>query len=175
MLGDTTMHPSSQLIFDRLQGQPHAVAPGTAEEKELPILVFRTDVGEAEKRERFGLTPSAAHALHSSKTTKLDQPRLLRVKRERELRHPLTQLREKRLCIVVALDTNHDVVGVAHDDDAAIGVAPPPMRPEVEGVVQIHVRQERGDHSPYAKGNFCFERVIRGWRDCPKLDLRRKQ
>jgi hypothetical protein len=32
----------------------------------------------------------------------------------------------------------------------------------------------RGDHSPNAKGNFQFERVIAGWREQPVLDLRRK-
>jgi len=40
--------------------------------------------------------------------------------------------------------------------------------------VQVHVRQQRGNHSPYAKGNFQFERVIAGWRQRPVLDLRRK-
>ena len=29
-------------------------------------------------------------------------------------------------------------------------------------------------HSPNAKGNFQFERVISGWRARPLLDLRRK-
>ena len=32
----------------------------------------------------------------------------------------------------------------------------------------------RSGHSPNAKGNFQFERVIAGWRDQSVLDLRRK-
>jgi hypothetical protein len=32
------------------------------------------------------------------------------------------------------------------------------------------------DHSPYTKGNFEFERVVRGWRTSyPVLDLRLKR
>ena len=31
------------------------------------------------------------------------------------------------------------------------------------------------DHSPYAKGNFQFERVVTGWRATPVLDLRLKK
>jgi hypothetical protein len=39
---------------------------------------------------------------------------------------------------------------------------------------QIH--QDRRDHSPYTKGNFEFERVVRGWRTSYSvLDLRLKR
>jgi len=43
--------------------------------------------------------------------------------------------------------------------------------------VQVNVRQQRADHSPNAKGNFQFERVITGWRGArlQLLDLRRKR
>ena len=41
--------------------------------------------------------------------------------------------------------------------------------------VQVHVRQQRGNHSPYAKGNFQFERVVTGWRATRLLDLRLKR
>jgi hypothetical protein len=48
------------------------------------------------------------------------------------------------------------------------------MDPQVEGVVKIDVRQERRYHSPNAKGNFQFERVVQGWRSLAVVDLRRK-
>ena len=40
--------------------------------------------------------------------------------------------------------------------------------------VQVDIRQQRGNHSPNAKGNFQFERVVVGWRSRAALDLRRK-
>jgi hypothetical protein len=33
----------------------------------------------------------------------------------------------------------------------------------------------KGNHSPYAKGNFQFERVVTGWRGRSVLDLRLKR
>jgi hypothetical protein len=43
-----------------------------------------------------------------------------------------------------------------------------------EGVGPAGCSARRGDHAPYAKGNFQFERVIVGWRAQRVLDLRRK-
>jgi hypothetical protein len=41
--------------------------------------------------------------------------------------------------------------------------------------VEINVGQQGRYHSPNAKANFQFERVVRGWRDTPVLDLRLKK
>jgi hypothetical protein len=41
--------------------------------------------------------------------------------------------------------------------------------------IEHQVRQQRREHSPNAKANFQFERVVRGWRDAPVLDLRLKK
>jgi len=42
--------------------------------------------------------------------------------------------------------------------------------------VQKKIREYRTDYSPYAKGNFTFERVICGWRTgLSALDLRLKK
>jgi hypothetical protein len=51
-----------------------------------------------------------------------------------------------------------------------------PHHPEIERIVEEGVRQNRANHSPYTKGNFEFERVVRGWRrSYPVLDLRLKR
>ena len=51
-----------------------------------------------------------------------------------------------------------------------------PRHPYVERVVQKEIRQERANDSPYAKGNFSFERVICDWRTrIAVLDLRLKK
>jgi hypothetical protein len=41
--------------------------------------------------------------------------------------------------------------------------------------MQVNVRQQGRDLAPNAKANFQFERVIRGWRGGPVLDLRLKK
>jgi hypothetical protein len=51
----------------------------------------------------------------------------------------------------------------------------PLLYPQVEHVVQVDICQQRRCHSPNAKANFQFERVVRGWRDRPVLDLRLKK
>jgi hypothetical protein len=52
----------------------------------------------------------------------------------------------------------------------------PDVYPEIEDIVEIDVGKERRDHAPYTKGNFEFERVVRGWRTSyPVLDLRLKR
>ena len=53
-------------------------------------------------------------------------------------------------------------------------LSPVPLHPDVERVVQEEIGEQRTDHSPNAKGNFQFERVVVGWRSRAVLDLRRK-
>jgi hypothetical protein len=80
------------------------------------------------------------------------------------------------LGIRLVLESEHDVVREPDDYHVAAGMlgAPRPD-PQVEGVVEIDVREQRRDYAPYAKGNFQFERVVRGWRNTPILDLRLKK
>jgi hypothetical protein len=41
--------------------------------------------------------------------------------------------------------------------------------------MQIDVGENRRDYAPHTKGNFQFERVVRGWRKTQILDLRLKK
>jgi hypothetical protein len=51
-----------------------------------------------------------------------------------------------------------------------------PCHPEIKRVMHEEVGQDRAKHAPYTKGNFQFERIIRGWRTrYPLLDLRLKR
>jgi hypothetical protein len=50
------------------------------------------------------------------------------------------------------------------------------LYPFVEHELKVYVGQERPDYPTYAKDNFCFERVISGWRGAlTVLDLRLKK
>src|SRR6201984_1500545 len=50
-----------------------------------------------------------------------------------------------------------------------------PAHPQIERIVQKEVGQEGAEHSPNAKGNFCFDRVIALDRSRCVLDLRLKR
>ena len=47
--------------------------------------------------------------------------------------------------------------------------------PILQEPVHVDVGEQRGRHSPNAKGNFRFERTILNWRSSFVLDLRRKR
>jgi hypothetical protein len=52
----------------------------------------------------------------------------------------------------------------------------PCLSPQIEDVMEVDIRQQRRCHSPYTKGNFEFERVVRGWRSSvPVFDMRLKR
>jgi hypothetical protein len=46
--------------------------------------------------------------------------------------------------------------------------------PPIERIIEKEIRQQGGNSSTYAKGNFQFERVVTGWRTQSVLDLRLK-
>ena len=69
------------------------------------------------------------------------------MQRQRELLQPLAQSRQETHGVALVLKAGDDIVGVAHDHDVARGLAPsPPLGPQVEGVVQVDVGEQRGDH-----------------------------
>ena len=41
--------------------------------------------------------------------------------------------------------------------------------------IECEIGEHRRDYAPYTKGNFQFERVVKGWRNTPILDLRLKK
>ena len=66
----------------------------------------------------------------------------------------------------------HDeIIGISLEWDLRILSLEPP----IEDIMQKQISQHWRGHSPNAKGNFRFERVVTGWRGATLLDLRRKR
>ena len=94
-----------------------------------------------------GLPSRASSALLRSEAAELDQPGLLRMKRQRKPPQPFTHRVQEAPGIALVLEADDKIVGIPHDDHVTRGFAPSPaLGPEVEDVVQVDVGQEWRDH-----------------------------
>src|SRR6516164_5888285 len=67
---------------------------------------------------------------------------------------PRLEVGKELLCFVPMLEANDGVVRVSHDNHVAGGTSPPPLvDPLIIDMMEVNVRQERANYSPYAKGN----------------------
>src|SRR6266540_40508 len=99
---------------------------------------------EAEKVERLRLAQTPTRPTIGREPAELDQSRLVRVQFQGELREPLAQVPEKPLGVLLMLEPDDEVVGEADDDHVTVRAPPPPpLGPQVEDVVQIHVGEQR--------------------------------
>jgi hypothetical protein len=61
-----------------------------------------------------------------------------------QVERPLAHRIEEAQCVVLMLETGHQIIGVAHDDHVASGLSPSPaFGPQIEYVVQVDVAEER--------------------------------
>jgi hypothetical protein len=79
----------------------------------------------------------------------LDEPGLVRVKFQGELREPAAQLLKEPFSIVLELEPHDEVVREAGNDDIPPRPRLPPVTsPQVQDIMQIHIRQQRGQRTP---------------------------
>ena len=141
------MHAPPQFLFDGLQLNPHAIPPGLPFDLEFSPASFVADEDEAQEGEGLRFAKPAPLAVFRRKSSELDEPGLLRMKRQRKLLQPLTHRIEEAPGVNLVLKTDNKVVGIAHDDHVARGFAPSPaFGPKVEDVMQVDVAEQRRDH-----------------------------
>jgi hypothetical protein len=111
------------------------------------------------------------------KTPKEQQPSFLLGQFQIELRKPFPQLALEVLRVSPELEASHKIIRETHQVCLALALCFEFLfKPQVEREVQVDVTQHRRYYSPYAKGNFTFDRVICGWRTgLTVLDLRLKR
>ena len=96
------------------------------------------------ERERLRFAKPALSAPVRRVAAELDQSGFVRMERQRKLTQPLTHRLQEAPGVVLVLETDDDVVGVAHDDHVARGLTPSPaFGPEIEAVVQVDVGEQR--------------------------------
>src|SRR6266516_111230 len=79
----------------------------------------------------------------------LDQPGLIRVQLQPELRGPAAKLVPEPLSVFPVLEPDDEIVGETHDDHITARVPlPPPAGPQVQDVAQVHVGEQRRNRCP---------------------------
>ena len=71
---------------------------------------------EAEKLERLRLAEPTSLAITGGVPPELDQPRLLGVQLQTELREPVAQLSPEPFGVLPVLKPHHEVISPTHDD-----------------------------------------------------------
>ena len=167
-----SMYPTP--LAHRSQRPAEPVLRRLALDHPAPLPGASPIVGEPQHHEAALALRTAPLRLRRS--AKLYHPRLLGVQPQPVLLQPLRQHPKHPSHVVLVLEHQHRVVGVADLK------RPPPkprlhfvLEPLIQHFVQVDVRQCRRDDAPNAKGNFRFERQIVGWRDRPLVDMRRKR
>jgi hypothetical protein len=85
LLGNRQMHAPSQFLFDGSQLCLHAIPPGLPFDLEFAPTSFAADKGEAQEGDGLRFAEPAPPAVFHREASKLDQPGLLRMKRQCKL------------------------------------------------------------------------------------------
>ena len=102
------MHAPSQFPFDGLQLCPHSIPPSLPFDLEFAPTSFAADKDEAQEGEGLRFTETALLAAFRREASKLDQPGLLRMKRQRKLLQPLTHLVEEAPGVTLMLEADNE-------------------------------------------------------------------
>src|SRR5712691_5995174 len=90
--------------------------------REPSIPLLPAEVREAEEVERLRLSLVGAPPMFGREGPELQQPRLLGMQLQAELREALAQLRPKPLGVCPVLKPHDEVVRIPHDDHVAVGL-----------------------------------------------------
>src|SRR5450755_1345674 len=106
-----------QLFLDVVQLRPLPFRDRDAPQREVSALGLPADVREPQKVEGLGLAEVPLLSLLGGESPKLDQPRLLSMQFQAELREPVAELREEPLGVISMLEARHVVISKPHEND----------------------------------------------------------
>ncbi len=117
LFGDRRVPPPPEFLLELMQLGAHPVASRLPPKQEAAAPGASADMREPQEVETLRLAQTTPLAVRRRRAAELDEARLFLMQRERELRHPLVQLRPEPLGVGFVLETGDDVVGIAHEDD----------------------------------------------------------
>src|SRR5467141_1435671 len=143
--GDGFMHPSLKFGFHLVQFRLQPFTYRLPQHREPSIApLLHADVREAKKVERLRFPFSTPLPLVDRIRTKLQKSRLLGMQFQIELPHSFRKFRSELIGIRFAIESNHDVIREAHDDDITVcPLLTPRLDPQIEYVMKIDVGQKR--------------------------------
>src|SRR5580658_1071220 len=144
-LTSAIMLPALKLSLDGFKLRDHSQFRCNSPDGErLCLVTTPAVVGEAQEREGLRFTIAALLPVTGRIAPELDQPGLIRVEFQAELRQPYLELSKEPHGISPLLKAHHKIVGVTDDDDIALCHFPAPaISPQIEHVVEIHVGDQR--------------------------------
>ena len=141
------MPSSHQFCPDRVESRSHSLLHRQADDLESALPVDATTMRESKEVERFRLALYPTFAIGCGESTKLDQPRLLRIQGQPESGQSLLHCSQESSGCFFTLESEHTAVGIAHDNHIAPCIFATPLpRPWIKGIVQVDVRHQRRDH-----------------------------
>ena len=137
------MHTSPQLDFHQMQLGLHAFANRLPKHQKPSVLRLPANMLEAEKIKRLRLAQSGALSVRRRVASELEESRLFWVQFQLEFRHAFSEFFPELFGFRLELESNHDIVGVAHHDYIAVRpLLTPCLNPEIKDVVKVDIRQQ---------------------------------
>jgi hypothetical protein len=140
-----SVHPAAKLDLDGLQLRNHPLLRRNAPDGEgIGLVAPPTVVSEAQEVERLRFSRATLLPVFGSIAPELDQPGLLPMEFQAELREPFLKVLKEPHGVGSVLEAQREIVGLTNDDDIALGhFSAPDIRPQVEAVVKVHVGDQR--------------------------------
>ncbi len=103
-----------------------------------------TIMSEPQEYEGFWFPRATPFSISEGKPSELNQPRLVLMQFQTELHQPLPKITQEPLGVSPILKAQHNVIGVSDDYDIAdCRFLAPSFHPQIEDVMQVHIREQR--------------------------------
>ena len=152
-LRNRRVHSPAEFLLQFLQFLPPSFAVRNASDFEPAQPVLPADMLESQEGERLRFSLSTLGPVERCEPPESDQPCLVFIQLQPILPQMLLQFSEVALCLVLVLEAEDGIVGVAHDGDLAPRRLPPPISPLIEHIMQVHVTEQRRNDGLNAKDN----------------------
>lgn len=136
------MHPLAQFDFQLSELALHFLSHRLPLYRELAPSRLAADVRKAKEVEGFRFVVATTCSAFGGKPAEFNQPCLVRMQLQFELLQSLRKFFPELLGFDAILESDHNIVGVTHDDHIATSCLPPPfVGPEIKRIMQIDVGQ----------------------------------
>src|SRR5680860_332459 len=142
--GDGQVDAALYRKFELPKLVPHPFGYRVTPQEELAVPGGRADVHEPQEREGLGFPQTTPAPGVGGEPSELDQPGLFLRQLQAKLRKPLPKIVRKASGVTFVLEPDDHVIREPQDDHVAVGVpVPPRLGPQVEHIMQVHVREQR--------------------------------